>query len=256
MGGLLSTLFGGSQNKRQTLSAIQLNDYKIKLEKKIGQGGFAEVFIVSDVNTGKKFALKQFQCLDDEQYNKFAQTELKILQNFKGKSPHIIELLDTDNFQFALLPLYPLGSIQSIIDKQRNSMGLQPFIPIPGQFSKKDILQLAQDICEGLLVFHQNDPPIAHRDVSPGNVLLKEENGKQRAVLMDFGSAAPARVSTEVFASCMKLQEIVELTCSVLYRAPELHEVITHSIVDERSDVWVNRKIWFVLVILTSISLS
>lgn len=242
MGSFLSHILGNnSHHGRQALpKEIQLSNHKIKIEKKIGQGGFAEVFIVSDTNTGNKYALKKFQCLDDEQHLKFAETELGMLKKFTGKSTNIIELIDTDNFQFALLPLYPLGSIQSIIDKKRESLGLQPYIQIAGEFSKSEILQLAVDICNGLLVFHENDPPIAHRDISPGNILLKNENNKKRAILMDFGSAAPARFSTEVYANCMKLQEIVELTCSVLYRAPELHEVVTHAIIDERSDVWVN----------------
>eukprot|EP00324_Dicrateria_rotunda_P009388 CAMPEP_0206178672 /NCGR_PEP_ID=MMETSP1474-20131121/64975_1 /ASSEMBLY_ACC=CAM_ASM_001110 /TAXON_ID=97495 /ORGANISM="Imantonia sp., Strain RCC918" /LENGTH=123 /DNA_ID=CAMNT_0053591337 /DNA_START=565 /DNA_END=932 /DNA_ORIENTATION=- len=55
---------------------------------------------------------------------------------------------------------------------------------------------------------------------------------------MDFGSTANARPSVETYSDCVALQELAESTCSALYRAPELYDVNSHTLVDERSDIW------------------
>uniref|UniRef100_A0A7S4IPX5 non-specific serine/threonine protein kinase n=1 Tax=Vannella robusta TaxID=1487602 RepID=A0A7S4IPX5_9EUKA len=235
MGGLLSRLL---EVKGNSLKVIQLHGHQLKIEKQIGEGGFAVVYLVVDKQTGKRFALKQFNCLEDEQHSKFAHTELETLKKFTGKSPHIIDLVDTDGLQFALLPFYPCGTLQSIIDKERELRGEQPYALIPGQFHRKEIIQIAMDVCEALSFFHGSVPPLAHRDISSGNILIKKDNETRRGVIMDFGSTSEAKVSTENYQDCMRLQELAEMTCSVLYRAPELHEVVTHSLVDERTDVW------------------
>lgn len=53
-------------------------------------------------------------------------------------------------------------------------------------------------ICAGLMHMHTHDPPYAHNDMKPGNVLLSlPRNHPPNAVIMDFGSARPARRKIE-----------------------------------------------------------
>ncbi|MBA0689366.1 hypothetical protein Goari_007098 [Gossypium aridum] len=61
-------------------------------------------------------------------------------------------------------------------------------------FSTSDVLQIFRQLCAGLEHMHSLEPPYAHNDVKPGNVLLTYRKGESPlAILMDFGSARPAR---------------------------------------------------------------
>jgi serine/threonine kinase 16 len=239
MGSLLSKLFGDDHQGQSLPKQLQLSSHTIKFVRKIADGGYAKIFLVRDVSSDRHYALKVFDCLEDEQRQAFTKTEIETLTKFKGKSPHIINLIDTDNFSCVLLPFYSSGSIQSKVDKERATRNLPPYVPITGVFSRPDLLEIALGLCRGCLVFHQESPPLAHRDICPANVLITSVENKPRAILMDFGSTALARISTDNHSSCVRLQELAEATCSALYRAPELYEVLRDSLIDERTDVWV-----------------
>ena len=54
---------------------------------------------------------------------------------------------------------------------------------------------------------HSLEPPYAHNDVKPGNVLLTRRKGQTPlAILMDFGSARPARKQIRSRQEALQLQ--------------------------------------------------
>lgn len=54
---------------------------------------------------------------------------------------------------------------------------------------------------------HTHDPPYAHNDLKPGNVLLiKRPNQPPKAVIMDFGSATPAQKQVRSRAEALVVQ--------------------------------------------------
>lgn len=54
---------------------------------------------------------------------------------------------------------------------------------------------------------HNLDPPYAHNDVKPGNVLITHIKGKPPlAILMDFGSTRPARKQIRSRSEALQLQ--------------------------------------------------
>lgn len=54
---------------------------------------------------------------------------------------------------------------------------------------------------------HSYDPPYAHNDVKPGNVLLTNRKGQPPlAILMDFGSTRPARREIRSRSEALQLQ--------------------------------------------------
>ena len=62
-------------------------------------------------------------------------------------------------------------------------------------------------MCEGLKHMHSFDPPYAHNDVKPGNVLITWRKGQAPvATLMDFGSARPARKEIRSRSEALQLQ--------------------------------------------------
>lgn len=104
-----------------------------------------------------------------------------------------------------------------------------------------------------------------NRDLKPTNVLLDEND---RPLLMDLGSMNKARIDVRGSREAMTVQVrsenrsfIKELStnqnikwiiflhflyqdwaaqrCTISYRAPELFNVESHCIIDERTDIWV-----------------
>lgn len=64
-------------------------------------------------------------------------------------------------------------------------------------------------LCAGLKHMHSFEPPYAHNDVKPGNVLVTYRKGKSPvATLMDFGSARPARKQIRSRSEALQLQVI------------------------------------------------
>jgi serine/threonine kinase 16 len=59
-----------------------------------------------------------------------------------------------------------------------------------------------------------------------------------RALLMDFGSAGPARLAVATRTAALAAQEDAARRCSAPYRAPELWDVPSDCVLDERADVW------------------
>eukprot|EP01087_Luapelamoeba_hula_P017406 TRINITY_DN5482_c0_g1_i1.p1 TRINITY_DN5482_c0_g1~~TRINITY_DN5482_c0_g1_i1.p1 ORF type:complete len:177 (+),score=10.46 TRINITY_DN5482_c0_g1_i1:692-1222(+) len=90
-------------------------------------------------------------------------------------------------------------------------------------------------LCRGVLELHSQNPPIVHRDIKPMNVLVTESN---ELLLMDFGSAAEARISIDSYRQARAVEEDAERCCSMLYRPPEFWDVPVGLSLDERSDVW------------------
>ena len=73
-----------------------------------------------------------------------------------------------------------------------------------------DWTKLFPQLCAGLKHMHSLEPPYAHNDVKPGNVLLSCRKGKPPlAILMDFGSARPARKQIRSRSEALQLQVLI-----------------------------------------------
>jgi serine/threonine kinase 16 len=75
------------------------------------------------------------------------------------------------------------GSLQDMIERMAKEKEYM---------SEPTILRIFIGICEGVACLHHAEPPLAHRDIKPHNILLGDNN---KPVLMDFGSVSFARRS-------------------------------------------------------------
>lgn len=67
-------------------------------------------------------------------------------------------------------------------------------------------------ICAGLKHMHSLEPPYAHNDVKPGNILITCRKGQPPlAILMDFGSARPAQKQIRSRSEALQLQVLIVL---------------------------------------------
>ncbi len=151
----------------------QLGNYR--LIRKLGQGGFGEVYLGEHVHLKTQAAIKvlhQVQLPSDEE-KKFREEAATIA---KLKHPHIIRVLDygiqeSKSEPFLVMEYAPKGSL-----RQRYPRGKI--------LSPHHILSYVNQVAGALQYAHQNK--VIHRDVKPENMLLDDSN---KIRLSDFGIA-------------------------------------------------------------------
>jgi serine/threonine protein kinase len=160
-----------SINVGQIFVASSGSDYQIK--QRIGGGGFGSVYLASD-KQGNLVALKVLHLWEkDPIYHSELVTRFKREYNTgQLDSPYIVKNIDSGTLNgnpFIIMQYCSGGSLRNHIKQIR---------------SETELIHLAIDILQGLIILHRNG--VAHRDLKPENILFDE---KGRAVLSDFGLA-------------------------------------------------------------------
>lgn len=213
---------------------VTVEGKRYKMIRQIAEGGFSTVELVEDSETGKKFALKRILCHSIEDQN-VALQEVKVTKELSH--PNIVKVVGSSTWGQAdilhnrtseVLIVFPLyqRSLQDELESREKSAN---------HFPDPVLLSLFLRICQAVKELHTSSPPLAHRDIKPHNILLTKDFSP---VLMDFGSAALARVTPANLKEAAYLQDTAAERCSMTYRPPELYHVATGSLVDERTDIW------------------
>ncbi|XP_022181880.1 serine/threonine-protein kinase 16 isoform X1 [Myzus persicae] len=212
---------------------VTIQDNKYYVHDQIGQGGFSSVFLVKDTDN-MKFVLKCILCHDQKDREK-AWNEAKVHQLLQSSgNKYVLNLIGcgmiekslefsktpTDTF-LMLLPYYKNGSLHDNLIKPHYHMDL------------KYVLKHFRSICLSVKTFH--DLSYSHRDIKPANILFNDNN---EPVIIDLGSAAPAKITVTSKKEAQELLDDVNERCSMTYRAPELFNIDINSVIDERIDVW------------------
>jgi eukaryotic-like serine/threonine-protein kinase len=145
-----------------------------RLLEQIGAGGMGAVFLVERVDGGfaQQAALKLVRGVATQQSIRQLRHERQVLAALEH--PGIARLLDggeTVQGQPYLVMEYVRGDPITVAARRRN-LGL------------RDRLRLLREVA--LAVHHAHRQLVIHRDIKPGNVLLREDG---RPVLLDFGIA-------------------------------------------------------------------
>ena len=151
-------------------------NYKFKVNKSLGKGGFGQVFLAEDKKTKSQVAIKYLDFKGMEEYGRD-----KIVQEgqllFKFNHKNIIKFEDfTYNNSRAILimELAKGGDLKHRIEEQEKI----------GPFKEEIILTWFLELCIVIKYIHQCH--IIHRDLKPQNIFLTEDN---HIKLGDFGIA-------------------------------------------------------------------
>ncbi|RMX44792.1 hypothetical protein pdam_00016363 [Pocillopora damicornis] len=198
--------------------SVTVNGKKYRVVKELGEGAFSYVNLVHRGN--EWFALKRIRLDLPEQEEAF---EREVDAHRAVTHPSVLDLHDVDvvskgTYKEArmLVTYYKNGTVQDLIERTQLAGGHIPEL---------NILHMFKSLCEAILAFHSLDPPLAHRDIKPHNLLIGPD---MTVVLMDLGSVSRARCKGSLGPS----REV----CTGM--APELFEVPSNCEIDERSDVW------------------
>ncbi|MBH8571964.1 serine/threonine protein kinase [Nostocaceae cyanobacterium CENA369] len=158
----------------------RLQGGKYTVERELGRGRFGITYLVKNKN-GDRFVIKT---LNDDLLNSLNQLERERLKTMflreafklqKCKHKYIVEVVDS----------FEEADHLCLVMEYVNEVSLADFRP--SILSEPDALRYIQQIGEALIVVHENE--LIHRDVHPGNILLRKREGQLEAVLIDFGLA-------------------------------------------------------------------
>ncbi|KYQ92330.1 putative protein serine/threonine kinase [Tieghemostelium lacteum] len=221
-------------------SVYHLNHRKYICSRQLGEGAYSIVYLVQD-HSKRKYALKVMICQTAEQIE-IGTREINSILLFDH--PNIIKMIDHSTIDskrlenskeiLMLTPYYKEGTLQDLLDKQRIQNGKDYNI---GIFTEIEALQFFRQICLAVQQLHQHKPHIlSHRDIKPGNILISQQN--TIPVLTDFGSCTVARFQITSRKEALQLQEDIDQNTTPFYRAPELFDIKSDQLVDERIDIW------------------
>ncbi|SDP32079.1 Serine/threonine protein kinase [Nakamurella panacisegetis] len=153
----------------------------VRLEEKIGRGGYAAVYRARQLSVDRDVAVKvdDRRLLDDRDKRRF--TREIVAAGAVSAHPHIVTVYDggttADAHPYLVMELYPGGSYA---DRIRRSG------PVPAS----EVVDVGLAIADALAAAHSDG--ILHRDVKPGNILISRYGS---SALADFGLAALPRAA-------------------------------------------------------------
>lgn len=175
---------------------------KYRKEECIGRGASAEVWRVTDMQTGVTQALKIYDpaLAKEEDGLDLMRHEFALMANINHQNllrPLFFDIWDKTNTPFLVLPYCKNGNLS----KKK------------GDFTDKDTWELLRDVASGLAYLHKQDPPIIHQDIKPENILINDDGSY---MLTDFGVSAHAKATMHRTISA-KLTDVGTMA----YMAPE-----------------------------------
>ncbi|HKU63165.1 MAG TPA: protein kinase [Gemmatimonadales bacterium] len=145
---------------------------RYRLQRELGQGGMARVFLAHDLKYNRDVAIKVLRPdLAEEVGAARFLHEIQIAARLHH--PHILPLYDSDQADglvYYVMPYIQGESLRQRLDRERQ-------LPIA------DALQVAREVADALSYAHSCN--VVHRDIKPANILLDSGH----ALVADFGVA-------------------------------------------------------------------
>jgi tRNA A-37 threonylcarbamoyl transferase component Bud32 len=179
---------GGTGPLRTLADGQQISD-RYRIERFIARGGMGEVYEAFDCFLGCRVALKTLlpTALDDRRAIESVVAEVRLARQVTH--PNVCRILE---FGFCGPTGKTSAAIPFLTMELLQGEPLSRRIARAGRLPAATVALLAADIARGLAAFH--DAGIVHRDLKSDNVfLVRDPDGGERAVVMDFGLARGLR---------------------------------------------------------------
>jgi hypothetical protein len=176
---------------------------RFRILEQLGQGGMGVVYRAMEENLGREVALKVIAPLfaHDPEFRERFTREARAQASLE--SAHVVAVYahgEEDGYLYIASQLIPGGDLGQLIRSQ-------------GVPSLVEALEIIEQVTSGLADAH--DAGLVHRDIKPGNVLVRRRPGSVRAYLADFGIARRMNADATRFSS--------STAGTPSYMAPELH---------------------------------
>jgi len=160
------------------LSGALADQYAI--EREIGRGGMATVFLATDLKHNRKVALKVLhpELAASVGHERFLR-EIEIVAGLTH--PRILTLIDSgeaDGLLYFVMPYVEGETLKARLERE-------------GALPVEESLKIARDVADALAYAHEKG--VIHRDIKPSNILFEAGH----AVISDFGVARAVGVAGE-----------------------------------------------------------
>ncbi|HEU4990531.1 MAG TPA: protein kinase [Gemmatimonadaceae bacterium] len=187
---------------------------RYRLERELGQGGMATVYLAHDLKHDREVAIKVLHpdlgaALGGDRFLSEIKTTAKL------QHPHILPLLDSgdaDGLLYYVMPYVAGETLRGRLERERQ-------LPID------DALRVAREVADALGAAHAQG--IVHRDIKPENILLQGGH----ALVADFGIA----LAVQTAAGARMTQTGLSLG-TPQYMSPE--QAVGEKQIDARADLY------------------
>ncbi|MGC4091247.1 MAG: bifunctional serine/threonine-protein kinase/formylglycine-generating enzyme family protein [Polyangiaceae bacterium] len=200
---------------------------KYRIEKLVGEGGFAVVYRAQHTIWNKPVAIKFFNGLSSapaQQREMFQQAfvqEGALLTELSSQTAGIVQARDIGTYTtpdgswmpFMVLEWLEGASLETVLDREQRAKR--------GPWSIEEVVRLLGQAARALDVAHGRG--IAHRDVKPANLFVLGEDARSRTAtlkVLDFGVAKMVTDNTQLQAALAKTGTSVT-SFTPQYGAPE-----------------------------------
>lgn len=152
-----------------------LGDGRYRVVRLLGEGGQAATYEAVDAREGRLVAVKRFVVRGAKSWKdvELAEREANVLRSIDHPLvPRYIENFEEDGALYLVTELVEGKSLAALLREGR-------------RFGASDVVRLLTDLADATRYLHGRAPPVIHRDIKPGNVLLRKDG---RFCLVDFGA--------------------------------------------------------------------
>jgi serine/threonine-protein kinase len=207
---------GPSPPRVATLDALNASlSGRYAVEREIGAGGMATVYLARDVRHERQVAIKVLReelsaSLGKERFLR----EIKVAAALQH--PHVLPLFDSGDVDGLLFYVMPFVDGMSLRDRLAKE----------GELPVTDAARILRDVADALSEAHKHG--VVHRDLKPENVMLRGRH----ALVTDFGVAKALSEAT----GRNSLTSVGIALGTPTYMAPE--QAVADPHVDQRADIY------------------
>ena len=197
---------------------------RFKIESKLGEGGFGAVYKGTQIQSGRKVALKLLHPEMTRDENLVARFRREGLVLCNLRDPHTITTYDFD--------ATPDGTLYIAMELLEGK-SLHQIFHSEAPIAWARVLKIVAQMCSSLGEAHRQN--IVHRDLKPENIYLEDRGGDPEFVkILDFGIAKVMRGDNSVDPQAPQLTATGQTLGTLEYMSPEQ---LMGKALDGRSDV-------------------
>ncbi len=173
---------GAPANKTMVLSESRIDIPKLghyRLEREIGRGAMAVVYLATDEKLGRKVAIKTLRLTDEFKGETLQEAQMR----FRREAKAAARLSHPNN-----VTIYETGSdheLEYIVMDYAEGESLETYTDPDELLTEWEVLEIGIQVADALAFAHERQ--VIHRDVKPSNIIYDRESGKVKVT--DFGIA-------------------------------------------------------------------